>query len=160
VLRQRETRRGLDRLQQALLHRLRQYKQIDWSRASIGGVRVSSPRGARTSAPTQPTGASSAADAIILTDARGLLLAILVSEPNRHDSMLFEDLLDAVSLIGGLQGRPGKRADKGYAYAKCRKASRDRGIQSRIEDAALRAANAGAPALSGRAHTRLVCEIR
>jgi hypothetical protein len=30
-------------------------------------------------------------------------LAILVSAANRHDSMLFEDLLDAVQPVGGLQ---------------------------------------------------------
>ena len=52
-----------ERLHQALLQRLRQYDQIDWSRASIDGASVSSPRGARTQAPTRPTGASSAASA-------------------------------------------------------------------------------------------------
>ncbi|MCC4607781.1 IS5 family transposase [Xanthomonas campestris pv. zinniae] len=73
----------------------------------------------------------------VLTDARGVPLAILVSGANRHDSMLFEDLIDAVQPVGGLQGRPKKRpdkvhADKGYDYAKCRRALRQRGIQSRI----------------------------
>jgi len=51
--------------------------------------------------------------------------------------MLFEDLIDAVQPIAGLQGRPRKRpdrvhADKGYDYDKCRKALRQRGIQARI----------------------------
>ncbi len=64
-------------------------------------------------------------------------LAILVSGANRHDSMLFEDLIDAVQPVAGLQGRSRKRpekvhADKGYDYAKCRRALRQRGIQSRI----------------------------
>ena len=64
-------------------------------------------------------------------------LAILVSGANRHDSMLFEELLDAVPAVSGLQGRPRKRpdklhADKGYDYAKCRAALRQRGIQARI----------------------------
>jgi len=52
-----------DRLHQALLCRLRQCDQIDWSRASIDGASVSSSRGARTQAPTRPTGANSAASA-------------------------------------------------------------------------------------------------
>ncbi len=52
-----------DCLHQALLQRLRQYHQIDWSRASIDGASVSSPRGTRTLAPTRPTGASSVANA-------------------------------------------------------------------------------------------------
>lgn len=73
----------------------------------------------------------------VLTDARGLPLAILVSGANRHDSMLFEDLIDAVQPVGGLPGRPRKRPDKvhaykGYDYEKCRRALRQRGIQSRI----------------------------
>ena len=51
--------------------------------------------------------------------------------------MLFEQLLDAVPAVSGLQGRPRKRpdklhADKGYDYAKCRTALRQRGIQARI----------------------------
>lgn len=53
-----------DRLHQALLHRLRQHDQIDWSRASIDGASVASPRGVRTQAPIRPTGASSAASAM------------------------------------------------------------------------------------------------
>ena len=50
-----------DRLHQALLCRLRQYDQIDWSRASIDGASVASPRGARRQAPTPQIGASLAA---------------------------------------------------------------------------------------------------
>ena len=52
-----------DRLHQALLCRLRQYDQIDWSRASIDGASVASPRGARRQAPTPQIGASLAASA-------------------------------------------------------------------------------------------------
>ena len=52
-----------DRLHQALLCRLRQYDQIDWSRASIDGASVASPRGARRQAPTPRIGASLAASA-------------------------------------------------------------------------------------------------
>jgi len=53
-----------ERLHQALLYRLRQYDQIDWSRASIDGASVASPRGASTQAPTRPTEASSGASAM------------------------------------------------------------------------------------------------
>ncbi len=53
-----------DRLHQALLHRLRQYDQIDWSRASIDGASVASPRGAKRPAATRQIGASSAASAM------------------------------------------------------------------------------------------------
>lgn len=53
-----------ERLHHALLHRLRQYDQIDWSRASLDSASVASPRGARRRGPTPPTAASSAASAM------------------------------------------------------------------------------------------------
>ena len=43
------------RLHQAMLMRLREHDQIDWSRASIDGSSVPSPRGARKQARTPPT---------------------------------------------------------------------------------------------------------
>ena len=62
---------------------------------------------------------------------------MLQSPANRHDSQLFEDLLDAVPPIrtpaGRRRRRPGKlHADKGYDYAKCRAALRRRHVQGRI----------------------------
>lgn len=47
-----------DHLHLALLTQLRQCDQIDWSRASIDGASVASPRGAKKPAPTLPTGES------------------------------------------------------------------------------------------------------
>ena len=49
-----------EQLHQAMLTRLREHDQIDWSRASIDGSSVPSPRGARKRAPTPRTEASSA----------------------------------------------------------------------------------------------------
>ena len=46
-----------------LLAELRGAGRLDFSRASIDGASVPSPRGVRTRAPTRPTGASSAASA-------------------------------------------------------------------------------------------------
>jgi len=62
---------------------------------------------------------------------------ILVSAANRHDSMMFEQCVDAIPAIAGLQGRPRKRpaklhADKGYDYKRCRAHLKLRGIASRI----------------------------
>jgi IS5 family transposase len=72
-----------------------------------------------------------------MVDARGLPLAVQVSGANRHDSMVFEQLLDAVPPVAGLSGRPRQRpdklhADKGYDYAKCRRALRQRNVACRI----------------------------
>ena len=49
-----------ERLHQAMLTRLREHDQIDWSRASIDGSSVPSPRGARKRVQTPRTEASSA----------------------------------------------------------------------------------------------------
>ncbi len=55
-----------EQLHQAMLVRLREHDQIDWSRASIDGSSVPSPRGARKQALTPQTGANSAPNAISL----------------------------------------------------------------------------------------------
>ena len=52
------------RLHLAMLTRLREHDQIDWTRASIDGAAVASPRGASRPARTPRTAASSAASAI------------------------------------------------------------------------------------------------
>jgi transposase len=64
-------------------------------------------------------------------------LASLVTGANRHDSMLFEALLDAVPPIrtptGQRRKRPAKlHADKGYDYPRCRRALSRRHIKVRI----------------------------
>ena len=64
-------------------------------------------------------------------------LAALLSPANRHDSMVFEALLDAVPPVRTPAGRRRKRpaklhADKGYDDRKCRDACRRRGIKHRI----------------------------
>jgi transposase len=47
-----------ERLHLAMLSRLRAHDQIDWSRASIDGASVASPRGAKRQVPTRRIGAS------------------------------------------------------------------------------------------------------
>ena len=64
-------------------------------------------------------------------------LAALLSGANRHDSAVFEGLLDAIRPIERPRGRPRRRpstlhADKGYDYRKCRAALRRRHIKGRI----------------------------
>ena len=67
----------------------------------------------------------------------GLPLATLLSGANRHDSVVFEDLIDAIPPIKQANGRrrkrPGKlHADKGYDYPRCRRALTQRPIRVRI----------------------------
>jgi transposase len=64
-------------------------------------------------------------------------LAKLLTGANRHDSKVFEELLDAVPPIKQPNGRRRKRpdklhADKGYDYPRCRRALSQRHIKVRI----------------------------
>jgi hypothetical protein len=63
----------------------------------------------------------------------------MLSAANVHDSMVFEELIDAIEAIKGPRGRgrPRKRpnklhADKAYDDKKCKEAFRKRSIKSRI----------------------------
>jgi transposase len=67
-------------------------------------------------------------------------LAVGLSAANTHDSMLLEQVVDAVPVVKGRRGRPGRprkrpaklHLDKGYDYPCCRRALRRRGITPRI----------------------------
>jgi transposase len=70
-------------------------------------------------------------------DRAGIPLASLLSGANRHDSIVFEDLLDAVPPITQPTGRRRKRpdkvhADKAYDIPRCRRALTTRHITIRI----------------------------
>ena len=67
----------------------------------------------------------------------GLPLAQLLSGANRHDSIVFEDLIDAIPPIRQPKGRRRRRpdkvhADKAYDYPRCRSALSHRHIKVRI----------------------------
>jgi transposase len=67
----------------------------------------------------------------------GIPLAALLTGANRHDSVVFEELLDAIPPIKQPNGRRRKRpdklhADKAYDMPRCRQALRRRHIRIRI----------------------------
>jgi transposase len=67
----------------------------------------------------------------------GLPLAVRLSAANRHDSVVFDEVVDAVPPIRQPNGRRRKRpaklhADKAYDIPRCRKALTRRHIQVRI----------------------------
>jgi transposase len=73
----------------------------------------------------------------VVSDRRGTPLAALVTGANRHDSAVFEDLIDAIPAIKRPRGRPRKRpgklhADKAYDIPRCRRFLRRRRIKVRI----------------------------
>ncbi len=70
-------------------------------------------------------------------DRRGLPLAALLTGANRHDSVVFEEVLDAIPPIRQPNRRRRKRpaklhADKAYDSSPLRRALRARGIKPRI----------------------------
>ena len=72
-----------------------------------------------------------------MTDAKGIPLMFCVTGANRHDSVVFESLVDALPAVGGKRGRPRRwpdklHADKGYDFTRCRAHLALRGIKDRI----------------------------
>ena len=72
-----------------------------------------------------------------MVDRRGIPLAALLTGANRHDSIVFEAVLDAIPAIKTPAGQRRKRpvklhADKGYDSPRCRQALRRRHIRVRI----------------------------
>ena len=60
-----------------------------------------------------------------------------VTGANRHDSVVFEPLVDALPAVAGKPGRPHRwpdklHADKAYDFARCRAHLRRHGIKDRI----------------------------
>ncbi len=73
----------------------------------------------------------------LIVDRNGIPLAVCVTGANRHDSVVFEELIDALPPIGGKPGRPRRwpdklHADKAYDIDRCRAFLKQRGIIARI----------------------------
>jgi transposase len=73
----------------------------------------------------------------LVSDRRGIPLSVMLTAANVHDSMVFEELVDAIEPIKRPRGRPRKRpqklhADKAYDDKKCKEALRRRSIKNRI----------------------------
>ncbi len=76
----------------------------------------------------------------LVADRGGIPLCVVLTAANTHDSMAFEELVDAIEPIKRPRGRPRKRpeklhADKAYHEdddKKCKRTLRKRGIKSRI----------------------------
>ncbi|MGY1762412.1 IS5 family transposase [Geodermatophilus sp. SYSU D00779] len=126
-----------DQLHVAVLNRLGERGELDWSRASLDSVSVRAKGGALTG--PNPTDRGKAGSKYhLLVDAHGLPLNVAVSGANRNDSMLVEAILDSMPAIRrGGRGHPRRRpiklhADKGYDIPRVRRYLRRRGITARI----------------------------
>lgn len=73
----------------------------------------------------------------VIVDRRGTPLALRITGANRHDSALFEEVVDAIPPIRRPRGRPRQRpvklhADKAYDIPRCRRFLHRRHIKVRI----------------------------
>jgi hypothetical protein len=98
-----------------------------------------------------------------VVDRGGIPLATLLTGANRHESVVFEELLDAIPLIKQANGRRRKRpaklhADKAYDIPRCRQVLTRRHIIPRIARKGIESSQRlgrHPPSLGGRAHARL-----
>ncbi|WP_225783982.1 IS5 family transposase [Xenophilus sp. Marseille-Q4582] len=125
------------RLHLLLLGELRGAGKLDFSRASMDAASVAKPPGGHYTGPNPTDRGKLASKRHIITDRQGIPLIFCVTGANRHDSVVFEQLVDALPAVRGCRGRPRRwphklHADKGYDYARCRFHLRKLGITSRI----------------------------
>lgn len=73
------------------------------------------PPGGQETGPNPTDRGKSGSKRHLIVDRRGVPLVLMVSGANRHDSTLFEPLVDALPAITGLRGRPRCRPDKLHA---------------------------------------------
>nr|WP_247897186.1 IS5-like element ISAzba7 family transposase [Azospirillum argentinense] len=126
-----------ERLHRVLLDRLGYANAINWDRAAVDSASVPGKKGGEETGPNPTDRGKPGSKRHILVDANGIPLALKISPANRHDSKLLETLVDAVPAIRQCAGRPRRRpaklhADKGYDFAHCRRALRQRAIIPRI----------------------------
>jgi putative transposase len=114
---------------------------IEWQWQSADGCIVKAPLGKRTAeGQAQATGASptdrgkSGSKRHLLTDGKGIPLAVVLSGANRHDMKKLADLLDAkvVEAPSPQEVEQHLCLDRGYDYDDCRQAAGVRGYIAHI----------------------------
>jgi transposase len=108
-----------DRLHQVLLSKLRGADKIDFSRAVADSSSVRAVHGGKKTGPNPTDRRKAGSKHHVLTDAKGIPLAGIVTEANRHDVTQLLPLLDAIPPIGGKRGAPKRKpaviqADRAY----------------------------------------------
>ncbi|MGC3029198.1 IS5 family transposase [Burkholderia sp. DN3021] len=145
-----------DRLHEVLLAKLRAADRIDWSRvvvdsSSIRAVGSGQKTGSNPTDPARP-----GSKHLLITEAQGIPLALILTGANRNDVTQLLPLIKAVPHIRGKRGRPLSKpvivqADRGYDHDKYRKPLHAVGIATQI-------ARRGEPHGSGLGKTRWVVE--
>ena len=132
-----------DGLQATLLARLQAADCLDWDRAVMNASIVRAKGGGsiaeEATGPNPTDRARPGTKRHVLTDARGIPLAQVLTPANQNGITVFEQLLDAVPPVRGRVGKPRRRpdklhADKAYDFPppRARRALRARHIHARI----------------------------
>ncbi|MFA0923569.1 IS5 family transposase [Xanthomonas fragariae] len=121
------------RLHQVLLTERRRTDRLDLSRASLDAASVAFPPVGAYTGPKPTDHGKRGSKRHLIVDRNGVPLAVCVTGTNRHDSVVFEELIDALPPISGRPGRPRRwpdtlHADKAYDIQQCRTVLKQRGI--------------------------------
>lgn len=121
------------KLHEVLLAELNGADRIDWSRALIDSASARAPCGGQETGPNPTDRRKLGSKHHVLTDARGIPLAMTLTGANRHDVTQLLPLVDAVPSVRGGRGRPRRRprrvqGDRAYDSEPHRRELRRRGI--------------------------------
>lgn len=117
-------------------------KGIDWTWLAMDGAMSKAPLGGEKTGPNPTDRAKSGTKRSLLTDGKGIPLAIALDGANRNDFKMSRETLEAM-ILERPEPRPGRRQplslDKGYDYQECRDLVEEFGftahIRSRGEEA-------------------------
>ena len=101
------------KLHELLLAKLREADQIDWSRAVVDSGSIQAVGGKTGPNPTdrRKPGSPSQKDHVI-SDAKGIPLAAILTGANRHDVIQLLPLVAAIPPVRGKRGKPRRRPDR------------------------------------------------
>ena len=117
-----------------LLARLNAADQIDWSRALVDSATVRAVGGGEKTGPNPTDRRKPGSKHHVITEARGIPLATILTGANRHDVTQLIPLVDAIPPVRGKVGHPRNRpdivqGDRAYDSQPHRQALHQRGIK-------------------------------
>ncbi|MFI9382104.1 IS5 family transposase [Kutzneria sp. NPDC052558] len=117
------------RLHESLLAELNAAGELDWSKAVIDGSHLRAMKGGPKTGPSPVDRARTGSKHHLITEGRGIPLAVSLTGGNRHDVTQLMPLIEKVPPVRGLRRRPDELyADRAYDYDKYRDLVRAKGI--------------------------------
>jgi transposase len=120
------------RLLENLLAELHHRHGIDWTRAMVDSASLRAPAGGQKTGPNPTDRRKRGSKHHLLTDRRGVPLAIILTKANRNDICELLPLLQKIPRVRGRPGRPRQRpdavqGDRGYDSNEHRRKLKKRG---------------------------------